>query len=181
MGIQWGHPKTHFPKEMWNCYQGNFEFICLEAPSWSHPCTVESRGRMQMAVNPAQIRGRCIWHYRSSEWPDSVFSCIANECRFLIRPSVWGVSLRCAGGVCTVWQHKEQGWHFLLLYLSEQMHRSEGANRKKSGAQENADSLVKYSPARCSLCKAAFSPGSTIVISLKDFISCLKFPLAAFV
>lgn len=83
--------------------------------------------------------------------------------------------------MCTVWQHKEQGQHFFLLHLREQMHRSEGANWKKSGAQENADSLVKYSPARCSLCKAAYSPGSTVVTSLKAFISCLKFPLAAVV
>lgn len=80
-----------------------------------------------------------------------------------------------------MWQCKEQEQHFFLLCLGEQMHRFEGANWKKSGTQENADSLVKYSCARCSLCKAAYSPGSTIVTSLKAFISGLKIPLAAVV
>lgn len=80
-----------------------------------------------------------------------------------------------------MWQHEEQERHFFLLYLREQMHGFEGANWKKSGTRENADSLVKYSPARCSLCKVAYSPGSTVVTSLKAFISCLKCPLAAVV
>lgn len=61
------------------------------------------------------------------------------------------------------------------------MHRSEGANWKKSGTRENADRFVWYPPAKCSLCKVAASPGSAVVMSLKAFLSFLKFPLAAVV
>lgn len=60
------------------------------------------------------------------------------------------------------------------------MHRSEGANWEKSGTRENADKFVRYPSARCSLCNIAASLGSS-VMSLKAFISPLKFPLAAVV
>lgn len=61
------------------------------------------------------------------------------------------------------------------------LHRSEGINWKKSGTHENADRFVGYPPARYSVCKFAASPGSADVMSLKAFISSLKFPLAAVV
>lgn len=70
---------------------------------------------------------------------------------------------------------------FSYHVFGEQMHRSEGANWKKSGTHENADRFVRYPPAKCSLCKVAASPGSAVVMSLKAFLSFLKFPLAAVV
>lgn len=128
---------------------------------------------------------RQIYWASYEQWP--VRQCVllhsqdVNACRFLIRPSAWHMPQRWADGVCAEWQHKEQGRHFFLLYLGEQMHRSEGINWKKSGTHENADRFVGYPPARYSLCKFAASPGSAVVMSLKAFISSLKFPLAAVV
>lgn len=48
------------------------------------------------------------------------------------------------------------------------MHKTGGANWKKSETRENADKFVMYPPDGCSLCKVAASPGSAVEMSLSE-------------